>query len=107
MLVTNVRKGQFWGVASVFLFSLYGFLINPQTFNTFMKLTDEQMYIANLWAAWMSPLQHATYHMHNFGYDLLPRMWMTYGIFFVLIAFCFVMALRAMRKYNFNFSGND
>jgi hypothetical protein len=107
MLVINIRKGQFWGVAGVFIFSLYGYLINPQTFNAFMKLTDEQMYIANLWAAWLSPLQHATYHMHNFGYDLLPRMWMTYVIFFVFIAVCFILALRAMRKYNFNFIGND
>lgn len=107
MLVVNVRRGQFWGVASVFIFSLYGFLLNPQTFNAFMHLDQEQMYIANLWAAWLSPLQHATYHMHNFGYDLLPRMWMTFAIFGVLIALCFILALRAMRRYNFNFSGND
>jgi len=107
MLVVNIRRGQFWGVASVFIFSLYGFLLNPQTFNAFMQLDQEQMYIANLWAAWLSPLQHATYHMHNFGYDLLPRMWMTYAIFGALIALCFILALRAMRRYNFNFSGND
>ncbi len=107
MLVVNVRRGQFWGVASVFMFSLYGFLLNPQTFNAFMHLDQEQMYIANLWAAWLSPLQHATYHMHNFGYDLLPRLWMTYAIFGVLIILCFFFALRAMRKYNFNFSGTD
>lgn len=107
MLVVNIRRGQFWGVASVFIFSLYGFLLNPQTFNAFLQLDQEQMYIANLWAAWLSPLQHATYHMHNFGYDLLPRMWMTYAIFGALIALCFILALRAMRRYNFNFSGTD
>lgn len=107
MLVVNIKKGQFWGVASVFIFSLYGFLVNPQTFNTFLHLEPEQMYIANLWAAWVSPLQHATYHMHNFGYDLLPRMWMTYAIFAGLIIVMFLLALLAMRKYNFNFSGVD
>ena len=107
MLVVNIKKGQFWGVVSVFLFSLYGFLLNPQTFNVFMQLDSGQMYIANLWAAWLSPLQHATYHMHNFGYDLLPRLWMTYGIFGVLILLCFISALRVMRQYNFNFSGTE
>ena len=107
MLVVNVRKGQFWGVASVFLFSLFGFLVNPQTFNAFMKLSNEQMYIANLWAAWVSPLQHATYHMHNFGYDLLPRMWTTYAIFAGLIFMCFIVALLSMRKYNFRFIGTE
>lgn len=107
MLVVNIRKGQFWGIASVFLFSLYGFLINPQTFNAFMQLETEQMYIANLWAAWISPLQQATYHMHNFGYDMLPRLWMTYAFFAVLIILCAFLSLRAIRRYNFNFSGQD
>jgi hypothetical protein len=103
MLAVNIRRGQFWGVASVFGFSLYGFLVNPQTFDTFMKLPPEQMYIANVAAAWISPLQHSTYHMHNFGYDLLPRLWMTYAIFGVLILLFFFLALKAMRKYNFCF----
>lgn len=107
MLVVNIRKGPFWGVASVFIFSLFGFLVNPQTFNAFMELSNEQMYIANLWAAWVSPLQHATYHMHNFGYDLLPRMWTTYEIFAGLISMCFIIALLSMRKYNFRFIGTE
>ncbi len=107
MLTVTLRKNQLWGVASIFIFSLYGFLLSPQTFNAFMQLDERQMYIANLAAAWGSPLQHATYHMHNFGYDLLPRLWMTYGIFIVLIVVCFILALGGIKKYNFNFSGAE
>ena len=69
--------------------------------------SDELMYKANVAVGWMSPLNHATYHMHNFGYDLLPRIWQTYLIFGLLIALCFFLSLRAVRKYNFNFTGTE
>lgn len=107
MLLFNLRRGQLAGVVSVFVFSLYGFLLNPQTIKAIFRLPDALMYKANVAVGWLSPLNHATYHMHNFGYDLLPRMWQTYCIFGILIALCFLLALRAVRKYNFNFSGTE
>lgn len=107
MLVCNIWKGQLAGVVSVFAFSLYGFLLNPQLIKTLFRLPDELVYKANVAVGWLSPLNHATYHMHNFGYDLLPRMWQTYVIFGILIALCYILALRAIRKYNFNFSGTE
>jgi hypothetical protein len=107
MLAFNIRKGQFAGVVGVFAFSLYGFLLNPQTLKTIFELPDELIYKANVAVGWMSPLNHATYHMHNFGYDLLPRLWMTYAIFGALIAICFFLTLRAVRRYNFNFTGTE
>jgi hypothetical protein len=105
MFAVNIRKSSFWGILTAFAFQLFGFLVNPDTVNTFVKLNDDQQYIANLWAAWISPLQHATYHMHNFGYDLLPRMWMTFVILCGLIVLCLLAAMRGIRKYNFNFTG--
>lgn len=107
MLTFNIRKGQLAGVVSVFAFSLYGFLLNPQLFKTIFKLPDELMYKANVAVGWLSPLNQATYHMHNFGYDLLPRLWMTYTIFGALIVLCFMWALRSVRRYNFNFTGTE
>jgi len=107
MLVVNLRRGQLWGVISVFVFSLYGLMLNPQIFKQIFHLSDELMYKANVAVGWLSPLNHATYYMHNFGYDLLPRLWQTYLIFAGLIVFCFLLALRSMRKYNFNFTGSD
>jgi hypothetical protein len=107
MLTFNIRRGQLAGVVSVFAFSLYGFLLNPQLFRTVFELPDELMYKANVAVGWLSPLNQATYHMHNFGYDLLPRLWMTYAIFGALIVLCFALALRAIRRYNFNFAGTE
>ena len=40
-----------------------------------LQLPDELMYKANVAVGWLSPLNQATYQMHNFGYDLLPRLW--------------------------------
>ncbi len=107
MLVFNLYKGQAAGVISVFVFSVYGFLLNPQTLKVIFQLPDELIYKANVAVGWLSPLNHATYHMHNFGYDLLPRLWQTYAIFGALILLCFLLALRAIRKYSFNFTGTE
>ena len=107
MLLFNLKKGQLAGIVSVFAFSLFGFLLNPQTIKAIFKLPDELMYRANVAVGWLSPLNQATYHMHNFGYDLLPRLWQTYTIFGILIAGCFALSLRAVRNYNFNFTGTE
>ncbi len=107
MLFFNIRKNQAWGVAGVFGFSLYGFLLNPQLFKVILNLNEKTMYRANVLVGWISPLNQATYHMHNFGYDLLPRMWMTFAIFAVLILLLFFFTLRAIKRYNFNFRGQE
>ncbi|MDL2258738.1 hypothetical protein LJC42_06260 [Eubacteriales bacterium OttesenSCG-928-K08] len=107
MLCCNIWKGQLAGIVGVLGFSLYGFLLNPQLLKVIFQLPDALMYKANVAVGWLSPLNHATYHMHNFGYDLLPRMWQTCLIFGVLIIGCFLLALRAIRRYNFVFSGTE
>ncbi len=107
MLVFNLKKGQLAGVVSVFVYSLFGFLLNPQTIKTIFQLPDELMYKANVAVGWLSPLNQATLHMHNFGYDLLPRLWQSYAIFGGLIIGCYFLALHAIRHYNFNFIGTE
>ena len=79
MLLCNLRFGQRGGVAAALGFSLYGYLLNPETIRALLDLPAELMYRANVAVGWLSPLNHATYHMHNFGYDLLPRLWQTEG----------------------------
>ena len=107
MAAIFLHKGQLGGVAGAVGFSLYGFLLNPQTIKAIFQLPDELMYKANVAVGWLSPLNHATYHMHNFGYDLLPRLWQTYGIFLLLIGLNFFLSLRGVRQYNFNFTGTE
>jgi len=107
MLYFNIAKGHVAGVLSTFVFALYGFLLNPELIKSVFSLRDSQMYQAHLAMGWISPLNHATYHMHNFGYNYLPRLQHTYLIFAVLIIGCFILTLRAVKRYNFNFTGTE
>ena len=107
MLLFNLRFGQLGGVIGVLSFSLYGFLLNPKTIQTIFQIPDEWMYTANVAVGWLSPLNQATYHMHNFGYDLLPKLWQTVAIFLTLIALLFCLSLHAVRRYNFSFTGTE
>jgi len=107
MLFLNIKRGRSAGIVGGFAFSLYGFLLNPQLFTQLFDLPKELTYKANVATGWLSPLNHATYHMHNFGYDLLPKLWMTYAIFGGLIVVLFIGIQLAMRKYSFNFIGTE
>lgn len=107
MLVCNLRYGQAAGVVSVLVFSLYGILMQPDTIQLILRLPDEAYYIANVIIGWLSPLNQATYHMHNFGYDKLPRLWQSYCIFIGLSIILYFSAIQAAKKYNFSFTGTE
>lgn len=107
MLVCNLRFGQVAGVVSVLVFSLYGILMQPDTIQLLLKLPDEAYYIANVIIGWLSPLNQATYHMHNFGYDKLPRLWQSYCVFIGLSVILYLAAIQAAKKFNFSFTGTE
>lgn len=107
MLVCNLRFGQVAGVVSVMVFGLYGILMQPNTIQLLLDLPDEAYYIANVIIGWLSPLNQATYHMHNFGYDKLPRLWQSYCIFTGLAVVLYVLAIWAAKQYNFSFTGTE
>ena len=106
MLVCKLRFGQFWGVFAVFAWSLYGFFMNPQIFMHVLRITDEHYrYLANVAAAWASPLNHATFSMHSFGYELLPTLGQSCLIFAGGFVLLLLLCWRAVRRYNFGISG--
>lgn len=107
MFAVNLRRGQFSGILSVFIFSLFGLLLQPGIFQKVFAIPDPLIYKANVAVGWLSPLNHATYHMHNFGYDLLPRLWQTYAVFGVFICLLIWAAVRGARQYNFQFTGTN
>ena len=107
MLAFNLIYGQMGGVVAVLLFSLYGLLLNPGLFKVLFRLTEGLMYKANVLTGWLSPLNHATYAMHSFGYDLLPRLWVSCLIFAVLIILLFLLSIRAVKHYQFIFTGTE
>lgn len=107
MLLCRLLKGRSAGIVGAFGFSLYGLLLNPALFRDLMRLPDELVYKANVIVGWASPLNQATYHMHNFGYDLLPRLRDTYLIFGGTILLLFLGVQLAIRRYSFTFTGTE
>ena len=104
MLFMSIRFSKSAGVVSAFGLSLYGYLLTPDFVKTVFGIPEDRMYRANLILGWISPLNHASYHMHNFGYDRLPTLWQTFAIMIGICVLLYLLSLRAIRRYNFNFS---
>lgn len=104
MMMFNLMKNKFGDVLSVFILNLYGLLLDPRTIGKILNIPEEVQYKSNVISGWISPLNHATYYMHNFGYDLLPRLWHSYLILGVWILLNILLIRRLARRYQFNFS---
>ena len=100
-------KGQLAGVISALTFSAYGLLLNPDNLKTLLKLPDEFYYKARVIVEWISPLNQATYSMHNFGYDNLPSLKATFLIFGSILTVLVFLSTRQMKRYNFQFRGTE
>lgn len=107
MLCLNLVMGNAAGVTGAFAINLYGFLLNPKLFQKLFHLTENQFYRANVLCGWLSPLNHATFPMHNFGYDYLPRIGVSIAFFAGIILILTVVSGMKMRTYNFTFIQMD
>lgn len=107
MLCLNLVIGHAAGVIGAFAINLYGFLLNPEFFREFFQFTGSLEYRANVLCGWLSPLNHATFPMHNFGYDYLPKLEESIGIFAGLTLILIGISWRKMRTYNFSFAQKD
>ena len=107
MFVMNMWKGQLAGVIGVTALHLYGILLNPDWITVVLHLSAEQQKTAQLICGWLSPIQHATFHNHNFGHDALPRLWHSFVYFGVLAAVLIGLLYHSIKQYNFYFSGGE
>lgn len=107
MFLFNIWKGQLAGIAAAVFFSVYGVLLNPQNIQNLLQLPDELNYKARVLVGWISPLNHATFYMHNFGYDKLPTLGQTTWIGSILLAVLLALTMAAMRRYAFSFTGTE
>ena len=107
MLLFNIWKGQMAGIAAVISFSCYGLLLNPDNIKKVLHLPDQLSYKARVLVGWISPLNQATFYMHNFGYDKLPTLGQTVAIGLALLAVLLILTICAIRRYAFSFSGTE
>ena len=104
-LTFTVLKSRKAGIIAALVINFAGYVLTPDRFMTWLQLPMEMQYYANLLSAWLSPLQHATYTMHNFGYDLLPRVHTSYLILGGISVALMIVSAIAMRRFSFNFTG--
>ncbi|MCM1498770.1 MAG: hypothetical protein NC124_09930 [Clostridium sp.] len=95
------------GMIGGIVFSGFGLLMNPDLIARWFHISTDRMQYANILFGWLSPLNHATYYMHNFGYDNLPRLWTSYVFFAVFSLVFFVLSLLKIKNYAFCFTGTQ
>lgn len=105
ILLGNLLGGRNTGLLLGLAYSLYGFLLNPQVLGKLLELEKYEMYRVRVFVGWVSPVSHAVYGMHNFGYDLLPTVPQSLLVFAGLLTFLYLGAYRAIKRYNFQFLG--
>lgn len=93
------------GMVGGVIYSVFGLMMNPDIVAKWFGISMERMRIANILSGWISPLNHATYYMHNFGYDNLPRLWQSYLFFFLVSIMLFAGSLFKIKNYSFQFTG--
>ena len=95
------------GMIAGIIFSGLGFLLTPEVLAGIFDINSMQMRYANIIFGWISPLNHATYYMHSFGYDNLPKLWVSYLFFLVVSLVFFLLSLLRIRRYAFSFTGTQ
>lgn len=103
LLAFRLGKHPALGSISVFLFNLFGLFLNPEIFMKLFHFPGTVEYKAQVITGWISPLNHATYYMHNFGYDYLPRIGTSLLFFCVMIGVNILIIKREMKHFEFLF----
>ncbi len=102
MLFFQMRAGKKAAIGAGLGYSLFGFLLDPQVLGKILGKEEYEMFFVRRITGWVSPLNHATYGMHDFGYDVLPSIGQSCMVFLwilLCLAFC---AFRILKKYNFS-----
>lgn len=105
ILLGNILAGRKYGMVFALGYSLYGFLLDPEVLGKLLGLESYEMYRVRSIVGWISPLNNAVYGMHDFGYDNLPTIPQSLAVFGGLLLMMYLLAKRALRKYNFTFLG--
>lgn len=107
MLFLHIWKGRLVALVGTFLFCIYGVLLNPENIQKILNLPEAFYYKARVGLGWISPLNHATYSMHNFGYDKLPVIGESFAIFLGELIILTILTIKKMKYYNFEFKGTE
>lgn len=102
MLLFQMKTGKKGAIAAGLFYSLFGFLLNPDVLAEILHKEKYEMFFVRRIAGWISPLNHATYKMHDFGYDVLPSIGGSCFIFLLILIFLALLSFKVLKKYNFS-----
>lgn len=102
MLYLQMRMGKKAAIGAGLFYSLFGFLLNPEILAKILRKEEYEMFLVRRLSGWISPLNHATYGMHDFGYDVLPSIGQSCMIFLAILAFLAGLSFHTLKKYNFS-----
>lgn len=102
MLFFQMRMGKKAGIAAGLSYSLFGFLLDPQVLADILHKEEYEMFFIRRITGWISPLNHATYGMHDFGYDVLPSVGQSCLIFLLILFIMSLFSLHTLKHYNFS-----
>lgn len=102
MLYFQMKKGKRVAIGAALTYSLFGFLLEPEVLAKLMGKEKYEMYQVRSLLGWISPLNHATYGMHDFGYDNLPVIWQSCFVFIVVLVFLAGFTFRVLKYFNFS-----
>ena len=105
VLAGNLLPGKNRGMVTGLLFCLYGFLFDPQALARILGYEKYELFRVNVLIGWISPLSHASYGRHNFGYDQLPSIGQSVLVFWGILALFALFCIKRMKTYSFVFLG--
>lgn len=102
MLWFQMKLGKKAAIGAGLCYSLYGFLLNPDVLAKILHKEEYEMFLVRRISGWISPLNHATYGMHDFGYDVLPSIGQSIMVFLGILLLLAGLAFHTLKKYNFS-----
>lgn len=97
-LFLSLKFGKKIALGAVMSLIFASYILKPEYFSLWFNINEKIKYIANLMAVWFSPLQHASYTMHTYGYDDLPSIIESLLIF---LAVSFLMLVSSFLTLKF------
>lgn len=102
MLLFQILRGKRAGILAGFIYSMSGFLLNPNVLMKILHKEEYEMYKMRSIVGWIGPLNQATYKMHDFGYDNLPSIVQSIVFFLIILLVLYFIAYKKINKYNFS-----
>lgn len=106
-LLFSLKFGKKSGMTAVIAVSLYAYLLNQDKLISVLHIPQEITYIAHTIAAWISPLNHAAYSMHSFGYGNFPSIVQSHLLFTVINVFLLLCSYHMVKHSEFIFLGGS